>query len=541
MTILLKASAIVPALLLGNIIDSLASSEGINARNALGLLAVLCFTIFLQSIFNPLQTYQLVRLVQSTLKEKSIQWTAIILGKEFEQFSSLKIGGLIKSVERGITAHEKLLTFFVTSGFPLVIELILTGLVFVSVGGGEIFLGLLAVSVGYLMVYRHLINWRRPCLQAVNLQEDTVASRLFEILQAGKLIKLEQACQHAVRPLCRSYEDYAEAATRVASSGAILGSVRILYLGFTTAGLLAWGVYDQLSGSPRLTVGDLVAVFSISGMLLNNFSHLAEAYRMLDQFQVDKHRLQQILSLDNLTDSIQIPALRRVASLTLSTFNPISDRVLNFIPTQSVAIIGTSGAGKTTLLEIMAGILKTQRKYLSANGEKVDFSNLNAYLNRVRYCPQNPVFLEGFFRQSVLFGHDEAAFLADAISALELQELVGNRPISEGAKDISGGEAKRLSLLRLINRPGDFNLFDEPTASLDQETRRRVWNVMFCYFQNKGLICVTHDLAVLPRFDRVIVMSGGRIIADGHWCELEAQDGIADIATQIARPATPDA
>jgi ATP-binding cassette subfamily B protein/ATP-binding cassette subfamily B protein RtxE len=161
-------------------------------------------------------------------------------------------------------------------------------------------------------------------------------------------------------------------------------------------------------------------------------------------------------------------------------------------------------------------------------------SNIEEHLNRVRYCPQNPVFLEGFFGHSVLFGHDVSPALAQTIDAFGLRQLIENRFICEAAKNVSGGEAKRLSLLRLINRPGDFNLFDEPTASLDQETRLLVWESIFLHFHNRGLICVTHDLEALPRFDRVIVLQKGEVIADGPWCGLEGEGRIVELVTQIA-------
>ena len=534
MTVLLKVSVIAPALLLGRIIDGLSAEEGLDVSYMSWLLIGLCGAVVLQAIFNPLQTYQLVSLVQMTLENKSVEWTKTIVGKEFEQFSDLRLGGLIKALERGITAHEKLLTFVIASGFPLVIEMGLIALIFTYVGGFGIFFVLMTISVVYIVFYHFLINWRRPYLSAVNAEEDQVCARLFETLQAGKAIKLEQACDHALKPLCESYAGYAQAATKVASTGAILGSVRILYLGLTTAGLLAWGVEDQLSGSPRLTIGNLVAVFSIAGMFLNNFSSLAEAYRTLDQFLVDKRKLQDVLALDDLMENEQTSVPLRISSLNLSPLHPETNRPLIFRAEQSVAIIGPSGAGKTTLLETLAGMPRARRRYLGFNDRQLEPSQIGAYLSRVRYCPQNPVFLEGVFSYSVLFGQDESSSLAHAIGALDLRELVSNRSISEGAKNISGGEAKRLSLLRIINRPGDFNLFDEPTASLDPESRLRVWDVVFSHFHTQGLVCVTHDLAALPRFDRVIVMKQGAVIADGPWFELAAEDGIAEIVTQIS-------
>jgi ATP-binding cassette subfamily B protein/ATP-binding cassette subfamily B protein RtxE len=288
MTVLLKIISILPALLLGKIIDNMTSTEGVDASRVFLLVSLFCAATIFQSVVHPLQTYQLVKLVQTTLKEKSVQWTDNILRKEFEQFSALRLGSLIKSLERGINAHEKFLTFVITSGFPLIIEVALIACIFSYVGGAVPLLITTLLSGSYLFFYHHLVYWRRPSLLAVNDEEDLVSSKLYETFSSAKTIKLEQACGSAPQPLYSSYERYARAATKGAGTGAILGSVKILYLGLTVAALLAWGVHDKLSLAPRLTIGELIAVFSIAGMLVNNIGALAEAYRTLDQFLVDK-------------------------------------------------------------------------------------------------------------------------------------------------------------------------------------------------------------------------------------------------------------
>ena len=525
LTVLLKLSTIAPALLLGKIIDNLTVEESLASLSLSNLLIILCAAVLLQSVLHPIQTYQLVKLVQTTLAALSAEWSEKILGKEFEQFSSFRIGGLIKSVERGITAHEKLLIFLITSGFPLLIELSLIAIIFASLAGPIMFMTLVGVSVSYILLYHRLICWRRPYLVAVNDEEDRVSSKLFETLQAGKILKLEQACGLAMKPLSQSYAEYALAATRVASTGAVLSSIKVLYIGLSTAGLLAWGVSDQASISPRLSVGELVAVFSLAGMFLSNCSALAEAYRALDQFSVDRQRLLQTLSLEDLVEVPQEPLPEPLSKLDLVAVAQVTNRKLHFTPDQSVAIIGPRGAGKSTLLDTMAGTLKTLRHGISVDGRVVRGCDIQTYLDRVRYCPQDPVFLEGTFKHSVLFDQPMSEDLPQILEDLGVAQLAAHRSIAEGAINISGGEAKRLSLLRLFNRPGDFNLFDEPTSALDQETAFRVWTTLFEHFHKKGLVCATHDLTALSLFDRVIVLKNGEVIADGPWSELQ-NDGI---------------
>jgi len=88
-------------------------------------------------------------------------------------------------------------------------------------------------------------------------------------------------------------------------------------------------------------------------------------------------------------------------------------------------------------------------------------------------------------------------------------------------------------LLRLINKPGQFNLFDEPSASIEPQLANVVWDLLFDTFDQRGLICVTHDVSSLDRFDRVIVMQNGVIVGDGPWCELVQRSAIKHLLSDL--------
>lgn len=533
MVVIMKACTVVPAFILGRIIDNLNNAYSSTSPSVALLLLSFCLLIFIQSIANPLQMYQLTKLVQHTIRDKSISWTKLIFSRDFEEFSSLRIGGITRSLERGITAHEKLLTFFITALFPLAIEISVISAILIYVAGWPLFLVILAASFLYLLICHWLIGWRRPHLAEANFQEDSVSTKLINTLCAGKQIKLELANETAMVPLSKSYSSYAGAAIKVAASGAILNSTKILFMGLCTAGILGWGIHDQQSASPQLTIGELVAVFSVAGGLLLSISGLAEAYRTLDQFVVDKQRLADVLALPAATETDgEGEAFLHISKLSLC-MTPAADDYLHFVPSQTVAIIGASGAGKTTLLETLAGTVRSRRGDLFTDGSPLQPAQLASYLDKVRYCPQTPLFLEGSFSHAVLFGRPNVATLDADIESLGLQHIAYNREISEGAQNISGGEAKRLSVLRLFNHPGDFNLFDEPTASLDQHASHNVWSALFRKFLNRGLVCATHDIAALPRFDRIIVMQNGAIIADGPWADIIVRGPVIDVLTRL--------
>ncbi len=542
--IVIKIIALAPPLLLGQVIDTLSG----DAKQAINMLTILIAAFILagcvQAIINPVQTFFLSKLVQQVVADASVGWIAQLMRKEFLQFSSWRVGHFIKSVERGITAHEQLLTFFVTVGFPLLLELLIVGSAFVYLGGASIFFSITALGAAYLYVAHRIIRWRRKHLDAVNEQEDELSALLFNTLNSGKTIKLEGAERTTTRTLNRAFGQYASAAVTVAGSAGFLSGVKILFVSLATGGLLAWGVLDQLSGAPSISVGQLVAIFAIAGSFMINITALSEGYRILDQFLADQQRLKQLLALPNFDDdhrnivikpsqasrlTLQPCGLSEDAGMRLSIKNAIT-----FSQNQSVAITGPSGAGKSTLLQVLAGLNAPLRSRLSFDDIPVSRLTAETHLKLLRYCPQSPQFLEGSFDRSVLFGARPSPELASALSRLKLEDIAANRHLTENATNISGGEAKRLSLLRLINRPGRFNLFDEPSASIEPKLAEPVWDLLFDTFAGQGLICVTHDVYNLHRFDRVIVMNEGVIIDDGAWCDLVDRAAIKSVVSALA-------
>lgn len=528
--IALKLIVLAPPLLLGKIVDTLYSISDATLNSLLTLTAALIFAGLIQAIISPLQTFFLSKLVQHIVMTASKNWIENLMRKEFVLFNSWRIGHFIKSVERGITAHEQLLTFFVTVGFPMCLEFLIVGGAFLYMGGVEVFLGMTGLGVIYLFATYKIIRWRRKHIDAVNEQEDELSGRLFTTLNAGKAIKLERAEPSAMQSLNQAFRSYAHAAVTAATSNGLLSAAKILFISLSTGGLLGWGVVDQLSNQPSISVGQLVAIFSIAGSYLLNIAALTEGYRVLDQFLADQRQLQSLLSLPNFDHCDRQDELISQGVSTL-VLNPCSlmecgerrlfvDKALTFTQGESVAITGPSGAGKSTLLEVLAGLDESTRNQLNLVATPVSRLNPRTHLSSLRYCPQQPRFMEGTFSSSVLFGIEESPNLKQAVRRLQLEEVVSRRSLSENASNISGGEAKRLSLLRLINRPGLFNLFDEPTASIEPKLASPVWDLLFDSFTDQGLICVTHDVSNLHRFDRVIVMQNGAIIDEGPWRDL---------------------
>ena len=147
------------------------------------------------------------------------------------------------------------------------------------------------------------------------------------------------------------------------------------------------------------------------------------------------------------------------------------------------AIMGPSGCGKSTLFSLISGLLKPQSGEIKHDFERISYAFQEGRLIPHMTAEENVNFVLG----------GKKSTLAKAKSALEsvgLGDDSGKYP-----SELSGGMQKRVSLARAIAFEGDFFLFDEPFAGLDEETKDNIINLIREIGKNKLVLMITHDSA----------------------------------------------
>ncbi|MCW2486850.1 ABC transporter ATP-binding protein [Candidatus Symbiopectobacterium sp. NZEC127] len=544
--LLVKISSTLPAIILGRIVDEFTFIGHENGYHTLAQYLVLfAFIGVFNAVFSPLQITFLTRFVQNTLCFFSINWIGEIFKKDFEIFSSLNIGKLIKSIERGILAYEKIITYFFSVLLPLIIELIILSAWLIKISNFYFLIFIFSFSSIYLYITHKIIKWRRRHIDQLNEIEDEQTGVLSNTLLAAKSIKLEQAYDSALKPLNAMLEEYAKSAIRVSFSGSLLVSAKILFLTITTSAIIVYGIMSGYFLSESITAGEFVSLFTLSTMLLNDFFSIAESYRVGDQFFSDKKSFEKVLSfrtfkgnkkrridLNKSGHSIVVKPFiySRYGEVVLTIED---DVVIN--SKDKIAIIGPSGSGKTTFLELIVGVDKNKE------GVKVFLDEIllddiveEDHLSVIRYAPQQPKFTVGPVKEAVFFGKVLPTNVKDYFSSLSIEYIwSGDKVIDHDANGISGGESKKLSILRILCNPGKFNFFDEPTSSVDTKGAEGIWHFLMQHLKQYAVICVTHDLSILNRFDKVIVIDKGKIVAHGAWDSISKHANVIDTLTRL--------
>ncbi|HEY0685517.1 MAG TPA: ABC transporter ATP-binding protein [Steroidobacter sp.] len=187
------------------------------------------------------------------------------------------------------------------------------------------------------------------------------------------------------------------------------------------------------------------------------------------------------------------------------------------------AVLGPNGAGKSTLLSCIAGLLRPERGSVELDGTSLLSLPAMQRARRIAFLPQTPEIawavdvqtLVGLGRipyHGVSSDEEDRAAVTRAMAKTEVSQWA-DRPVTT----LSGGERARVLLARVLAGESDWILADEPFTGLDPSHQFEAAELLRSIAgQGGGVVLTIHDLTLAARIaDRVVILDGGRIVADG--------------------------
>lgn len=190
---------------------------------------------------------------------------------------------------------------------------------------------------------------------------------------------------------------------------------------------------------------------------------------------------------------------------------------LELAPGERLAVVGPSGAGKSTLADLIARLVEPESGSLELGGVPLAQLPLARLHGRIGYLTQRTeIFADTIaanLRIAAPTASDDALF--DALAEVELLAFVDQLPdglatwVGENGVRLSGGQARRLALARVLLRDAPIVLLDEPLAGLDAATARRVSANLDRWLSGRTVVMLAHDRGALPTADRELQLPAG--------------------------------
>jgi ATP-binding cassette subfamily B protein/subfamily B ATP-binding cassette protein MsbA len=193
-----------------------------------------------------------------------------------------------------------------------------------------------------------------------------------------------------------------------------------------------------------------------------------------------------------------------------------------------VALVGLTGAGKTTLVSLIPRFYDATEGRILVDGVDARRYRIRSLREKMAIVLQDPVLFSGSIADNLRYGRLDAtgAEIEEAARAAHADEFISRLPrryetaIAEAGGGLSGGERQRLSVARAILKNAPILILDEPTSSLDAISEEIVFSALRRLRAGRTTIVIAHRLSTVRDADRILVLDGGRIAAQGSHEEL---------------------
>ena len=380
-----------------------------------------------------------------------------------------------------------------------------------------------------------------------------------EVLGAIKIVQaFTQADREAARFGDAVEGAFATAKRRIRLRAAMTAVVIGLIFGAIT--LVLWqGALDVIAG--KLSGGTIAAFIFYAVIVAGAFGTLTEVYGDFMRAAGASGRMRELLDA---RPGIRAPAkptpLPSPASGALSldrvTFNypsrpddaALVDFSLDIAAGETVAVVGPSGAGKSTLFQLVQRFYDPQRGQIRLDGVPLISADPEDIRARIAVVPQESVIFATSALENIRYGRPDATEdeVWAAATAAHADTFLRDLPdgihsyMGEAGARLSGGQRQRMAIARAILRDAPILLLDEATSALDSESERLVQHALEGLMQGRTTLVIAHRLATVRNADRIIVMDGGRIVAEGTHDRLIAGGGLyaklARLQFEDARP-----
>jgi ATP-binding cassette subfamily C protein LapB len=458
--------------------------------------------------------------------------------KLFEKVMNLPMSdrqGSTGALARRVSDYEMVRDFFASTTVVLAVDLtfLFLFLGFITLVGG--WLVLVPIAGIAIMLTAGISLQKQMGRVALDAQADSSLqhSVLIESISGAETLKAARAEGQMLGRWRRYAGMSAATSERMRKLTAVAVNLASISQQTISIGLLVGGFYRFQEG--EMTMGAIIAIIMISGRSLQPVGQLA--------FLITRGR-QAIATLTSLQRMMEAEDERQAAVRSIVPeiraghieFRDVSFRYpnasrdslagvnLKVNPGERIGVIGRVASGKSTLGRVLCGLYAPTSGEMLVDGLDSRQYHPHQLRESFRFVSQDADVFSGTVRDNLMLGASQAddSQLIDAVvrSGADIflsRDAAGfDLPVGERGSRLSGGQRSLLVLARALVSPSKLLFLDEPTGSMDTQTELYfIEHLKTALAPDQALIVATHRHNMLSILDRLIVIDGGKIIADG--------------------------
>ncbi|MDR3277032.1 MAG: ABC transporter ATP-binding protein/permease [Treponema sp.] len=368
-----------------------------------------------------------------------------------------------------------------------------------------------------------------------------VNSYLSERLSGVQVVQLFRGEQKSRREFGERNQELLDASLKEMYVFATFRPLVDWFATITTSAVIVVGAMLVLDLS--VSLGVLFAFISLVGMFYAPVQDIAEKYTMLQSAMAGGERVFKLLDTeeaipntgkrpfeDTVRGHIEFDDVHFSYKKGEEILKGLSFRVN---PGEMAAIVGYTGAGKTTITNVLARLWDLDSGEIRLDGVPIKEIPLDELRRSALPVLQDVFLFSGTVAENISLGLPLTGDqVEEAARAVHAHEFISRLPegyrtkLSEGATNISSGQRQLISFARVIAHNPAIVILDEATSSIDTETEHLIQLGMQRVLAGRTSIVIAHRLSTIRHADRILVLSGGRLVEQGRHDELISRGGL---------------
>jgi ATP-binding cassette subfamily B protein len=200
----------------------------------------------------------------------------------------------------------------------------------------------------------------------------------------------------------------------------------------------------------------------------------------------------------------------------------------------TLGLVGTTGSGKSTLVKLLLRFYDPQSGRITLDGHALGDLTLASLRTQIGLVSQDVFLFDGTVEENLRYGSFNASVeeLNKVIHQAAVDEFLERLPqglqtvVGERGVRLSGGQRQRIALARALLKNPPILVLDEATSSVDNETERAINVALEVVRKERTVLIVAHRLSTIRHADRIVVISEGQLVEEGHHDDLLEKNGV---------------
>lgn len=538
----IEISGVVSPLFIKQFIDRISTGDISDAAVKALFLTLLTYAgvVFIGWIGRRIQMLSLQYLEAKVMVDLYNKAFAHLIGHSHDFFTKNFAGTLQRRVSKYAQSFESVLDifafgFFSTGVFAIgVIVVLIQRNVYLG-------LGLLAWTVLFIWIQTVMTRWRQPLRVLRSAAESNVTGVLSDSVSNQSTISLFAADKHERGILAGAVDAWYKATIRSWNADTWIMSIQGLFAIAIEIAILGGAVLLWQQG--LLTVGDFVLiqvyilalidrVWGIGNSMRRLFSAFADANEMIEIFDTP-HAVKDIEGAKPLVVEKGAITLEKVSFGFSEERVILEDFNLSINAGEKIALVGPSGAGKSTVTKLLLRMYDVTEGAVRVDGQDISKVTQESLRSAISFVPQEPILFHRSLRDNIRYGRPDASDeeVIEAAKKAHCHEFISglaegyDTHVGERGVKLSGGERQRVAIARAILKNAPILILDEATSALDSESEALIQDALRVLMEGKTVIVIAHRLSTIMTMDRIVVIEGGKIAAEGTHDELVNHTG----------------